>query len=361
MIPKQLRKIYFEQQNGVTLLRYTWLAVVENPAQGQGKVVRSQQVAILLVGHDEYESRWLCDAFEETGLIQIVQVVPHAQAALMALRNPDQLNPSLIILDTQSSDTSAPTGLAKSLEVLRELKSDAELRSIPVVIVAESVEQADLLNVYSHGASSFVCKPETLEEQRTLISRFAHYWANVAELPQATATPESLPERTLDELVEAFQNGSRGPIEVLIVDDNENDILLLKKSFSDFPSIEFVGEVRDGEQALRFLRRENEFEKVRRPRLVLMDINMPRKNGFDVLTEMRNDERLSNIPVVMLTTSKAKSDILRAYGAGACSFIAKPVSFDTMKAIARKFAIYWTMVSHIPPINIEDNAETMIT
>lgn len=322
-------------------------------------MVSFQQVEVLLVEGDESESRWLRDALNEAELLRVIQVVPHAQAAVTALRDADQTAPGLIILNTCSSDKSDEVSLAQSLEALRELKSDAELRSIPVVIVTERAQQTAVVDAYSHGASSFVCRPNTLEGQRKLISRFSHYWANVAELPQATTNPESLPERILGELSEEFRNGSRSPIEVLIVDDSEDDVLLLKKAFSDFPGLQFAGEVHNGEEALRFLRRENEFENVRRPGLVLMDINMPRKNGFDTLAEIQNDEQLSSIPVVMLTTSNEKSDIQRAYGAGACSFITKPVNFGTMKAIARKFAIYWTMVAHTPQIDVEDRTEAL--
>lgn len=344
---------------GVTLRRYIQLAVTKSPAQVQNKVVTHKQIEILLVENDESESRWLCDAFEETGLIQVVQVVPDVHSALMALRGPGQITPSLILLDTESLGVSDEASLARSLETLAELKGDSELRSIPVVIVTDNTQQADILNTYNHGASSFVCKPESPKERRTLISRFSQYWANVAELPRTAVNAESLPERTLDEIVEEFCKGSHGPIEVLIVDDSEDDTLLLKEAFSDFPMIEFIGEVQDGEQALRFIRREGEFQNARRPRLVVLDINMPRKNGFEVLHEMRIDSQLSNIPVVMLSTSRQEADILRAYDEGVCSFIAKPVSYNTMKDIARKFAMYWSMVAHLPS-SVEVDAETVI-
>lgn len=311
-------------------------------------MVATQQVEILIVENVNQETRWLQDAFEETGLIHVVRVVPHVRAALDALRGPNRITPSLILLDIQATERSDEAGLAESLEALGELKSDAGLRTIPVVIVTSNNQQADVLNAYSHGASSFVCKPDSPAERRTLISRFSEYWAQVAELPWTNPDPAGLQDRAFEELAEEFRcNGGRS-IEVLIVDDSEDDVVLLKEAFSDCPMVDFIGEVEDGEEALRFLRREGEFENSRRPGLVLMDINMPRKNGFEVLSEMRSDSSLSNVPVVMLTTSKQESDILRAYEIGACSFIAKPVSFDTMKSIARQFALYWTLVADIP-------------
>tara|TARA_R110002072_G_scaffold302710_2_gene487803 strand:- start:423645 stop:424616 length:972 start_codon:yes stop_codon:yes gene_type:complete len=311
-------------------------------------VVGSQQVEILLVENDDQESQWLSNAFEETGLIHVVRVVPDVAAALTILRGSDRITPSLIMLDIQRGTNAGEFGLAQSLEALAELKGDGSLRSIPVVIVTSNNLQADVLNAYSCGASSFVCKPESEAERRTLISRFSQYWAQVAELPWTNPDPARLPVRCFEELAEAYRASGERPIEILIVDDSEDDVILLKEAFGDCPMVEFIGAVEDGEQALQFLRREGEFGDAKRPGLVLMDINMPRKNGFEVLTEMRSDVFLSNVPVVMLTTSKQESDILRAYEGGACSFIAKPVSFDTMKSVARQFALYWTTVADVP-------------
>jgi CheY-like chemotaxis protein len=322
--------------------------VVRISSKGEPKVVRSQRVEILLVESGDQETPWLRDAFEETGLIHIVRVVPHVESALVALRGPDRVSPSLIILNSQADSSQDEEYLARALAGLGELKSDADLRSIPVVIVTDNNVQADVLNAYSHGASSFVSKPETKVEQRTLISRFSEYWVHVAELPWGKSDPSALPVRTFEELAGEYHQGGNRPVEVLVVDDSENDVVLLQEAFRDCPMVEFVGVVEDGDQALRFLRQEGEFENSRRPSVVLMDINMPRKNGFEVLTEMQADSRLSNVPVVMLTTSKQESDILRAYASGACSFIAKPVNFDAMKAVARHFALYWALVADLP-------------
>lgn len=315
-------------------------------------MVGSQPVEILLVESGDQGAQWLYGAFEATGLVHVVRAVPDIQAAMHALRGRDPITPSLIILDLQRPGVPEESSLASSLEALGELKGDPRLRSIPVVITTSSTLQADVLNAYSHGASSFVCKPDSPEEQRTLISRFSQYWVHVAELPRANPDPSVLSVRTLDEITAEFQRRGGRPIDVLVVDDSEDDVVLLKEAFRDCPMIEFIGIVEDGEQALRFLRRQGEFQDAPRPGLVLMDINMPRKNGFEVLTEMRSDKQLSNVPVVMLTTSKQESDILRAYEGGACSFIAKPVSFDTMKTVARQFAMYWTMVANVP--NVDD-------
>ena len=138
------------------------------------------------------------------------------------------------------------------------------------------------------------------------------------------------------------------PIEILVVEDNEDDVLLLQESFADSRLVNVLHAVSDGEEAMQFLRREGPYAECKRPGLVLLDINMPRKNGFEVLKEMKDDPSLRCIPVVMLTTSSREVDIMRAYTNGACSFISKPVDFDKLKEVAKQFALYWSLISHLP-------------
>lgn len=319
-------------------------------------MVGSQQVQILIVENDDRESQWLRDSFEETGLIHVALMVPDGESALVALRGTDQtvpVEPSLILLDLCRDASCTEADLTGDLEILSELKSDETLRSIPVVIVTTSNAQADVLNAYSHGACSFVCKPNTEEERHKLIERFSAYWGQVAELPRANPDPDSTVSLTIEEIAAECERAGVESIDVLIVDDSEDDVVLLQEAFSDCPLINFIGTAEDGEQALRYLRQEGEFAGAPRPGLVLLDINMPLKNGFEVLMEMRADPQLSNLPVVMLTTSKQESDILRAYENGACSFIAKPVNFDTMRSVARRFTTYWTMVADLPRGGVE--------
>lgn len=310
-------------------------------------------VEILLVQSDDLEGRSLRADFDASGLLNVVQTVPSAEAALAALRGTapfeDALSPSLILVDF--SGDGRDESLAQDLELLSELKSDPDLRGIPVVVLTGSHATADVLNAYSHGACSFVCKPESPEDRRKLINRFSQYWAQVAQLPHAVDRRSDEPLIAQAVLVEDLsQAEDLKPVEVLVVDDSEDDVVLLQEAFGDCPMVNFVKTVEDGEAAIRYLKRQAPFEHAKRPGLVLLDINMPRKNGFEVLAEIRSDPELRQVPVVMLTTSKQESDILRAYSTGACSFISKPVNFTKMKQIAQHFAVYWTTVADVPVV-----------
>lgn len=140
------------------------------------------------------------------------------------------------------------------------------------------------------------------------------------------------------------------PLDILVVDDNEDDVLLLQESLRDVPDVKLITSVCDGVEAMAYLRREAPYSAAPRPALVLLDINMPKKNGFEVLSEMKDDPELRTIPVVMLTTSSREADITAAYASGACSFVTKPVSFDRLCLIAGHFVSYWTTVVRIPRI-----------
>jgi CheY-like chemotaxis protein len=139
------------------------------------------------------------------------------------------------------------------------------------------------------------------------------------------------------------------PIEILLVDDNDDDVLLLTESFKDARFLNLMQVVHDGKEALAYLRRESPYQGARPPGLILLDINMPKMNGFELLQIIKADPHLRMIPVVMLTTSTRDEDIARSYDGGACSFVAKPVNLDRLKEVIKQFALYWTLVSIVPP------------
>ena len=139
------------------------------------------------------------------------------------------------------------------------------------------------------------------------------------------------------------------PIEILLVDDNDDDVVLLTESFQEARFLNLVQVVRDGIEALAYLRHEPPFENAHPPGLILLDINMPKMNGFELLQIIKNDPQLRMIPVVMLTTSTRDEDIARSYEGGACSFVAKPVDLDKLKEVVKQFSLYWTLVSIVPP------------
>ncbi|HVR73706.1 MAG TPA: response regulator [Planctomycetota bacterium] len=135
---------------------------------------------------------------------------------------------------------------------------------------------------------------------------------------------------------------------LLLVEDNEDDIVLAHEALQDANLINRIEVVRDGEAALAFLRQKGAYSESEPVGLVLCDINMPKKNGFELLQEMKRDHALCHIPVIMLTVSEREEDVLKAYSFGACSYIRKPVTFSKFAETMKHFAIYWALVATLP-------------
>ena len=117
-------------------------------------------------------------------------------------------------------------------------------------------------------------------------------------------------------------------IDVLMVDDDDGDVLMTREAFEYYKIRNRLHVVSDGEQALQFLRRTGPFADAPRPGLILLDVNLPRRSGLEVLAELKQDPELLVIPVVMLTTSRAEEDIVRSYSLHANAFVGKPVDFE---------------------------------
>jgi len=141
--------------------------------------------------------------------------------------------------------------------------------------------------------------------------------------------------------------GSR-PAEILLVEDNENDVILTRLGFQRSKFLVNLHHVANGEECMAFLRRQAPYIDAPRPDLILLDLNMPRMSGQEVLSQLANDDGLKDIPTVILTTSADEQEILKMYKLRASSYIVKPVSFDEFLRLIRILADYWLTVVVLP-------------
>ena len=140
----------------------------------------------------------------------------------------------------------------------------------------------------------------------------------------------------------------KADIDILLAEDNEDDVFLVRESLEENDLAKRLHVARDGVEALDYVR-ERGTRSNHRPLLVLLDINMPRMNGFEVLREIKAAPALKHIPVVMLTTSGREEDMVKSYRIGAASYLTKPVDFEGFREMLIQFARYWTTVSRVPP------------
>lgn len=142
-----------------------------------------------------------------------------------------------------------------------------------------------------------------------------------------------------------------GMITILMADDDEDDLLMCKEALDEARVANIINFVNDGEELMDYLYHRNKYtdkNKYPRPGLILLDLNMPRKDGREALKEIKQDPSLRQIPIVVLTTSKAEEDIYRTYDLGVNSFISKPVSFESLVDVMKTIEKYWFKIVDLP-------------
>ena len=140
-------------------------------------------------------------------------------------------------------------------------------------------------------------------------------------------------------------------VDILLVEDDAGDVLLTTEAFQHYRGRDTLHVVNDGEQAMQFLRRTGEFTGVPRPGLILLDLNLPRRTGLEVLADLKSDEDLHSIPVVVLTTSQAEEDIVRSYALHANAYVSKPVDFQRFTEAIRQINDFFLNLAELPDLS----------
>ena len=140
-----------------------------------------------------------------------------------------------------------------------------------------------------------------------------------------------------------------GPIEILLVEDNPGDVRLTKEALKEGKIANIIKVAVDGMDAMAFLKRVGDYANAPRPDLILLDLNLPKKNGREVLAEIKTDPDLKSIPIVILTTSQAEKDIIATYRLHANCYITKPVDFDQFINVVKSIEDFWFTVVRLPP------------
>lgn len=141
----------------------------------------------------------------------------------------------------------------------------------------------------------------------------------------------------------------KDPIVILMADDDDDDYVLTQKALKESKLLNTLVRVTDGEELLDYLYQRGDYEKSAvRPGVILLDLNMPRKDGREALKEIKADPQLRNIPVVIFTTSNAEEDVYRTYQLGSNSFITKPVTFESLIAVMKTLGAYWFEIVELP-------------
>jgi two-component system, chemotaxis family, response regulator Rcp1 len=142
---------------------------------------------------------------------------------------------------------------------------------------------------------------------------------------------------------------SNHQIDILLVEDNPGDVRLTMEALKEAKLLNTIATVPDGVEAMAYLRKEGKYSEASRPDLILLDLNLPKKDGREVLADIKSDLNLKRIPVVILTTSRAEQDILKAYNLHANCYITKPVDLDQFVRVAKSIDDFWFTMVRLPP------------
>ncbi|NYF58695.1 response regulator [Micromonospora purpureochromogenes] len=142
--------------------------------------------------------------------------------------------------------------------------------------------------------------------------------------------------------------GAANPVRILVVDDDPGDVLMIEEALEDSEIDKVIDVVSDGQEAMEFLRREGRHTEARRPDVILLDLNMPRMDGRQVLGEVKQDEDLRTIPIVVLTTSNADTDIVGSYTLQANAYVTKPIDLDDFNDVVRRIDEFFGRVVVLP-------------
>jgi len=139
------------------------------------------------------------------------------------------------------------------------------------------------------------------------------------------------------------------PVQILLVEDSPGDVRLAREGLSECKICNDLHVVDDGVKAMAFLRRQGEYTKAPRPDLILLDLNLPRKDGREVLREIKHDDTLKTIPVVILTTSRAEEDVIKTYSLHANCYVTKPLGLQQFLDVVRSIEDFWFTIVRLPP------------
>ncbi len=301
---------------------------------------------VLLVEDDAAHARLVHEMLKERSLRQFeYKRVDSLAAALRVLY--DQ-HFDVVLLDLGLPDAFGP----ESVDRVRKAAP-----SVPIVVLSGLPEQDLPLEAARLGAQEYLVKGEEDAEQLLrAIKDSIERWRRTVQ-PAPRPHPAQLEASTgarhdalaaKPEEIPVSQDDSRLLLDLLLIEDNPSDARLLGEVFKEAGVPTVLSVARDGEEAMMFLRRSGRFAAAPRPALIVLDLNLPRKDGREVLAEIKQDPDLRRIPVVVLTTSSAQADIQRSYDLHANCYIVKPMGLEEFAQIVRSIQDFWLSVTSLP-------------
>jgi chemotaxis family two-component system response regulator Rcp1 len=264
--------------------------------------------------------------------------------------------PACILLDLNLPEMSGR-------EVLAHIKKDSGLKGIPTVVLSHSEAEADIIQSYQLHANCYLTKPGDWDAFERLVRNINNFYLvknSIVTAPPVKATKLIAPIPSLrsqatppfgrkrEEIMKS-NRGKGAPLEVLLVEDSPGDVRLTQEAFRDANTPINLHVASDGVEAMAFLRQEGANARAPRPDFILLDLNLPRMDGREVLCLIKDDPKLRTIPTVILTTSEAEADIVKSYQLQANCYLSKPVQLDEFEGLVKSISEFWLTMVKLPP------------
>lgn len=274
---------------------------------------QEKQFQILLVEDNAADVRMVAESLKGVVPAPSLSVVPDGLEALRFLRrkgdHKQAPRPDLILLDLRMPKI-------PGFSVLNEIRANADLSGIPVVVQSSSATEADVKLARRLHADRYIVKMDNIDDLTKSMQELVDFWIR--------------------------------PVNILLVEDNKADVCLVTKSLKCVLPEAKISVAVDGVEALRFLKKQNDFSEALRPDLILLDLRLPKKDGFQVLKEIKQDPALSSIPVVILSSSIEQADIDRAYHLRANYYVAKAFTVDELTWEMQFLVEFWRTIAMAP-------------
>jgi CheY-like chemotaxis protein len=307
---------------------------------------KETSVEVLLVEDSPGDVRLTREAFRDTNPAIRLHVANDGVEALAFLRqegsNAHAPRPDLVLLDLNLPKMDGR-------EVLAYIKEDAALKTIPTVILTSTEAESDVVKSYQLQANCYLSKPMHFEAFHSLVKSINDFWLTRVKLPQQRKGNDKGGNHPLAKgtIMKAI-GGNDMPIQVLLVEDSPGDVRLTQEAFRDANQSILLHVAADGVEAMAFLRREGAHAQAPRPDLILLDLNLPKMDGREVLAHIKENDNLKTIPTVILTTSDAESDIVKSYELQANCYLTKPVQLDAFEGLVKSINDFWLTKVKLP-------------
>ena len=240
-------------------------------------------------------------------------------------------------------------------EVLAEVKTDKELKAIPVVVLTTSDADQDVSTCYSLHCNCYITKPVVLDDFVNTVGTINRFWRTVAELPTRKAQSEvgiswSAVAGGSDGPSAARQPTPRRPMEILVAEDNPDHAVLIRRVIKQADPRHNVTLVAEGAEAMAYLLRQGDYADAPCPDLVLLNLRLPHADGREILPWVKQDEQLKRIPVVVMADSDTDPDILRGYSLHANCYVMKPVDHEEFASAVRAIERFWLSSVKLPRV-----------